>query len=133
MLCTIWYHLCNLKNLKNTHRGALLFVVTLIHGCCSRFFKPYKWYQIAQRITYFVNYCSFLSCVQASVKQLRQRLLRKQLTAKSLKQVKQTSAFTTFGNIFSSTFLNKIKKPTWVHLHCIKKINGPWQVFKIPQ
>ena len=22
--CTIWYHLCNLKNMKNTHRGVLI-------------------------------------------------------------------------------------------------------------
>ena len=39
-LCAIWYHLYNLKNVKNTHRGVLLLVnfaallkVTLLHGC----------------------------------------------------------------------------------------------------
>ena len=39
MRCTIWYHLYNLKNVKNTHGGALLLVklqaslkVTLLHG-----------------------------------------------------------------------------------------------------
>ena len=37
MRCVIWYHLFNLKNLKNTHGGVLLFVVTLLHGCFSRF------------------------------------------------------------------------------------------------
>ena len=26
MRCAIWYHLYNLKNVKNTHRGVLLFV-----------------------------------------------------------------------------------------------------------
>ena len=26
MRCTIWYHLCNLKNVKNTHGGVLLLV-----------------------------------------------------------------------------------------------------------
>ena len=26
MLCTIWYHLYNSKNVKNTHGGVLLFV-----------------------------------------------------------------------------------------------------------
>ena len=26
MLCTIWYHLYNLKSVKNTHRGELLLV-----------------------------------------------------------------------------------------------------------
>ena len=25
MLCAIWYHLYNLRNVKNTHRGALLY------------------------------------------------------------------------------------------------------------
>ena len=24
--CTVWYHLCNLKNVKNTHRGVLILV-----------------------------------------------------------------------------------------------------------
>ena len=41
----IWYHLYNLKNMKNTHGGVLLLVkleatllkVTLLHGCFSRF------------------------------------------------------------------------------------------------
>ena len=44
MLCAIWYHLYNLKNVKNTHGGVLLLVklqaslkVTLLHGCFSRF------------------------------------------------------------------------------------------------
>ena len=46
MLCAIWYHLYNVKNVKNTYGGVLLFVklqaasllkVTLIQGCVSRF------------------------------------------------------------------------------------------------
>ena len=39
MLCTIWYHLYNIKNVKNTHGGVLLLVlkVTPFHGCFSRF------------------------------------------------------------------------------------------------
>ena len=49
MRYTIWYHLYNLKNVKNTHGGLLLLVksqalkaatvlkVTLLHGCFSRF------------------------------------------------------------------------------------------------
>ena len=39
--CAIWYHLTNLKNVKNTHGGVLLLVtllkVTLLHECFSRF------------------------------------------------------------------------------------------------
>ena len=34
MRCAIWYHLCNLKNVKNTHGGVLK--VALLHGCFSR-------------------------------------------------------------------------------------------------
>ena len=46
MFCAIWYHLYNLKNVKNTYGGVLLLVklqakilleVTLLHGCFSRF------------------------------------------------------------------------------------------------
>ena len=41
--CAIWYHLYNLKNVKNTHGGVLIIVpatllkLTLLHGCFSRF------------------------------------------------------------------------------------------------
>ena len=55
MFCAIWYHLYNLKNVKNTHGGVLLLVklqafkvnnkgprttpmaAKLFHGCFSRF------------------------------------------------------------------------------------------------
>ena len=37
MFSTICYHLCNLKNVKNTHGGVLLLKVTLLHGCFSHF------------------------------------------------------------------------------------------------
>ena len=58
ILCPIWYHLYNLKNVKNTHRVALLLVklpatllkVTLHHDYFLRFFKLYIWYQIGQSI-----------------------------------------------------------------------------------
>ena len=39
----IWYHLYNLKNVKNTHGGLLILVnlqavkLTLLHGCFLRF------------------------------------------------------------------------------------------------
>ena len=64
MRCAIWYHLYNLKNIKNTHGGALILVKLQAKTCNFNkinsapwvfftFFKLYKWYQIAQRITYF--------------------------------------------------------------------------------
>ena len=39
MRCAIWYHLYNLKKVKNTHGGILILVLklTLLHGCFSRF------------------------------------------------------------------------------------------------
>ena len=45
MLCAIWYHLYDFKNVKNTHGGVLLLVlwsatllkVRLLHGCFTRF------------------------------------------------------------------------------------------------
>ena len=42
VLCAIWYHCCNLKNVKNTYGRVLLLVklqaeVTLFHGCFSHF------------------------------------------------------------------------------------------------
>ena len=65
MRCKIWYRLRNLKNVKNTHGGVLLVVelqvkkVTLLHMYFFRFFKLYKWYQIAQNITYNLSKRSF--------------------------------------------------------------------------
>ena len=48
MRCAIWYHLFNLKNVKNTHEGVLLLTkVTLLHGWFLRFRNS----QIAQNIT----------------------------------------------------------------------------------
>ena len=33
MLCAIWYHLCNLKNVKNTHGEVLLLVKLNVEAC----------------------------------------------------------------------------------------------------
>ena len=46
MLCAVWYHLCNLKNVRYTHRGLLLLKYSSTQ--VFFFFKLYKWYQIAQ-------------------------------------------------------------------------------------
>ena len=54
MLCAIWEHLNNLKNVKNTQGGVLLLVkpatllkVTLLRVFFFTFFKFFKWSQIA--------------------------------------------------------------------------------------
>ena len=50
MHCAIWYHLYNFKKVQNTH--AILLKATHLHWVFFTFFKLYKWYQIAQNITY---------------------------------------------------------------------------------
>ena len=63
MHCAIGYHLYNFKKVKNTHGGVLLLVKLQASVCnftksitppwvCFKFFKLYKWYQIAPSITY---------------------------------------------------------------------------------
>ena len=68
--CPIWYHLHNLKNVKNTHKGVLLLVVKMQALACNfaksntppcvffSFFKLYKCYQIAQSITYAAKFAA---------------------------------------------------------------------------
>ena len=63
MLCSIWYHLYNLRNVKNIQGGVLLLVKLEALGCnftksnnspwmFFAFLKLYKWrHHIAQRIT----------------------------------------------------------------------------------
>ena len=56
VLCAIWYHSYNFKNLKNTHGGVLLLACNFTKSNTPpwvffTFFKLYKWYQIAQRTT----------------------------------------------------------------------------------
>ena len=54
MLCGIWYHLYNFEKVKNTSGGVLLLGCNITKSNTSpwTFFKLYKWYQIAQSITY---------------------------------------------------------------------------------
>ena len=73
MLCAIWYHLCNLKTVKNTHGGMLILVKLQAEACnftkintppwvFFTFFNLFKWYQIAQRTTYmFIKWRYFKS------------------------------------------------------------------------
>ena len=59
MRCAIWYHLYNLKNVKKTHGGVSLLVKLRANTppwVCFMFFKLYKWYQIAQNITYWLSH-----------------------------------------------------------------------------
>ena len=51
--CAIWYHLHNLKNVKNTHEGVLILVTksNTPPWIFFTFFKLCKSHQIAQRTT----------------------------------------------------------------------------------
>ena len=51
----IWYHLHNLKNVKSTHGGVLLLVKLQAKSVFFTFFKLYKWYRIAQNITFYLG------------------------------------------------------------------------------
>ena len=55
----IWYQLHNFKNAKNTHEGALLLSIiksSTLPWVFFTFFKLYKWYEFAQRITCILEY-----------------------------------------------------------------------------
>ena len=55
VLCAIWYHLCNLKKVKNTHRGAEACNITKRNTppwVFFTFFNLCKWYQISLSITF---------------------------------------------------------------------------------
>ena len=54
--CTIWYHLYNFKNVKNTHGGVLLLVRNTPPSVIFKFLKFHKWYQMAQNITYEIDF-----------------------------------------------------------------------------
>ena len=71
MRCAIRYHLCNLKNVKNTDVGVLLLVMLQAFSMENTknntppwvfftFLKLYKWYQIAQRMPLFKWYDDLL-------------------------------------------------------------------------
>ena len=75
MRYVIWYHLYNLKNVKNAH-GVVLLLVKLPAWACHfserhtpprecvpmvhTFFKLHKWYQFAQSITFSVLLITYL-------------------------------------------------------------------------
>ena len=55
MRYVIWYHLYCLKSMKNNHRGVLFFVKlqeSIPLWVFFKFLKLYKWYQIAQSISF---------------------------------------------------------------------------------
>ena len=75
MLCTTWYHLHNLKIVRNSHGGVLLSVS--VHGLACNFnksntrswvffpfIKLHKWYQIVQNISYYYYYKKINICSQ---------------------------------------------------------------------
>ena len=65
MCCAIWYHLCNLKNVKNAHGGVSKFKpailkVTLLHGCLSCFINRAKHHIIKPLLLQEMPQCSLV-------------------------------------------------------------------------
>ena len=96
MFCLIWYHLYNLENKKNTRWGVLLLVKLQALACnftisntplwvFFTFFKLYKCYQIAQRITNMIAYYLVWSFHQLAQNSLRYTSLTKTFTVLTLK------------------------------------------------
>ena len=69
MLCAIWYHLYNLKNVKNTfERMSLLNTLLWLF---FTFLNLHKWYQIVQHITLKINRkCKSYSQYNAQIKEV---------------------------------------------------------------
>ena len=69
MLCAIWYHLYNLKNVKNTfERMSLLNTLLWLF---FTFLNLHKWYQIVQHITLKINCkCKSYSQYNAQIKEV---------------------------------------------------------------
>ena len=83
MRYAIWYHLYNLKNVKNTHKGVLILVklqseaynftkINTPSWVFFTYFKLYKWYHIAQRTTYL----SIVQSLALSSSQIHYKMLR---------------------------------------------------------
>ena len=113
MLCAIWYHLYNLKNLKNTDGGvkpATLLKVTLLHRCFSRFFNLYKWYQIAQQPATLLKvtllhrcFSRFLNCTNDTISRKASHIVKEYLQT-----VKGYQKYCNIGAIPSSSNLSKM-------------------------
>ena len=116
MRYAIWYHLYNLKNVKNTN-GGLLILVKLQASACNfskintppwvffTFFKLYKLYQIVQRITH----CAITVKIYAKLQE-RFNGKRRLLIAKPYNRNHWFSNRSLFElcNIFSFLFLKLI-------------------------
>ena len=79
MLCAIWYHFYNLKNVKNTFEGMSLLVKLQAYFTKSNtllwlfftFLNLHKWYQIVQHITLKINHrCKSYSQYNAQIKKV---------------------------------------------------------------
>ena len=95
VFCAIWYHLYNLKNVKNIH-GGVFILINLQASACNftesntapwvffTFFKLYKWYQIARSVSYRtlpnIHEITFLQKANDSVKSFIKNFYYRYLT-----------------------------------------------------
>ena len=121
MFCAIWYHLYNLKNVKNTHGGVLLLVKLQANLQVTKsntpplvfftFFKLYKWYQIAQRITWIATF------IRRKLQQKNNwdcHVLGQVLSIKKLKTYNNDVIIKTFQFIETSPLIQKVDKTSLI-------------------
>ena len=86
MRCAIWYHLYTLKNVENTHGGVLLACYLTKSNTPPwvffTFFKLYKWYQIAQRITFSLIYHRMVLLMKTNIIMMRMNLMTMTMISK---------------------------------------------------
>ena len=82
----IWYHLHNLKKVKNTHRGVLILIklqaeaytllrLTLLHGCFSRFLNCANGTKSRNASHLFlVQFSAILFCTPPSFTSMQRRI-----------------------------------------------------------
>ena len=154
--CALWYHLCNLINVKNTHGGVLILVklqakawkftkINTPPWVFFTFFKLYKCYQIAQRTTnrYFrkkAQSCLMLSCIYLkshSGKIVQMQSLIWSVFSRMRTEYKDSIRKSPFSaQIRENTDLKKTPFLDIFYavssIEHLWKTDGPWNVWKTP-
>ena len=68
MRCAIWYHMYNLKNVKNIHGGMLILVKLQAEACNFTKINTPPWvFFTAQRTTYMKRFFLDICCIDSPV------------------------------------------------------------------
>ena len=146
MRCTIWYHLYNLKNVKNTYGGVLLLVklqaltcnITKSNtppGVFFMFFKLYKKYLIAQSIKYsFIRTMQPISPIynwEIGVQQIKitEEKLSQSFILCQLLRTKTLASGSKCTKHLLKMFFHHLSYICWVdviYLTCLAFLKFPW-------